>query len=182
MSDIIIDSKLAKTISSESRTKIIKILSARPHNLSEISEKTDMTKSSAKEHLEMLIESDIIQKIPSENKWTYYKLTDLGKRIASPKTELRAIFMLSISIISTIAGFALMIYNSFNHISGSNDNALMVSEISAKASTISATQINNYPSIITLEYYLLFLGILGIIFFCMIIIDDKFKSKKQDNL
>ena len=52
-----------KALSSDTRIEIIKLLNTRNYTLSEISAKLKMSSPTIKQHLEMLVHSDLIQQI-----------------------------------------------------------------------------------------------------------------------
>ena len=72
-----------KALSSESRTKILKILEGRNYTLSELSAKTGMAAPTIKQHASILVDSGLIELRDEGRKWKYYELTEAGKGIVS---------------------------------------------------------------------------------------------------
>ncbi len=70
-----------KKIANDSVLDILKSLSERNKTLSELAEETDISKSTAHFHLEKLKKTDLIEVQETDNKWKYYQLTSVGKKI-----------------------------------------------------------------------------------------------------
>lgn len=84
MDPLVLENKRLKAISSESRLKILKLLSCHRETLSDIAKKMNMQKSTIKGHLELLEESGLIKQIESKNIWKYYELTNDGRNLVNP--------------------------------------------------------------------------------------------------
>ncbi|WP_202319541.1 winged helix-turn-helix domain-containing protein [Archaeoglobus neptunius] len=80
MSPIRLTHKSFIALSSATRLRILKILEKRRMTLSEISKEMGMSKSTVSEHLEKLLEAELIT-IEKRGRWTYFSLTDFGRRI-----------------------------------------------------------------------------------------------------
>ena len=98
---ILIDRKTLKAISSDTRMDLLKHLSNRRYTLSELSKKMDLKNPTIKEHLDNLIDSNLVKKEESENKWKYYSLTRKGKKIIQPE-EVNVLFAFSFSLLSAL--------------------------------------------------------------------------------
>lgn len=103
MPDLVLSSKEFKTLSSDTRVQIIKFLSQRNFNLTELSSKLSLSAPSVKQHLEILLENDLIQSVDSEHKWKYYCLTRKGRKLVE-SSEASVLIVLSQFAIG-LAGF-----------------------------------------------------------------------------
>jgi len=114
--DLVFAQRQIKALSVESRVNILKQLGNRKYTLSELSEKLKMAKPTIKEHLRILEESGLIKKLPSDNKWIYYDLTESGKKIIKPE-GVKVLFMFAFSALATfILGFYLAFSSSVSQI------------------------------------------------------------------
>ena len=68
-------------LSAPRRVELMKLLTERNKTLTELSKETDISLPTAKEHLEKLAKSGLVEKMDSGHKWKYYKLTKRGERI-----------------------------------------------------------------------------------------------------
>jgi DNA-binding MarR family transcriptional regulator len=108
---ILIDRKTLKAISSDTRMDILKYLSSRKYTLTELSEKTSLKNPTIKEHLDHLIDSNLVKREESDNKWKYYSLTEKGKKLVKPK-EVKILISFVISLIATFGVIGIYIFNS----------------------------------------------------------------------
>jgi len=110
MGEITLSSSEFKALSSESRTKILKLLEERNHTLTELSGKLEMASPTVKQHLNVLVESGLIELRDEGRKWKYYALTRKGKHITSPADQTQFLIILSFASIALIALLALVFY------------------------------------------------------------------------
>ena len=98
MSKVTIDKETFKALASDTRLEILKALDGRKMNLSELSRKTGLSKTTILEHLNKLVEADLVKKIEREgHKWTYYKLSWKGSSLLHPEnTKIVIVFCVSI--------------------------------------------------------------------------------------
>ncbi len=109
---VLINKITLKAITSDTRYNILKLLSEKNMTLSDISKKLKLSNSTVKEHLDLLLKSDLVKKEETNRKWKYYSLTNEGKKLIKPQ-EMKVYFAFLISLIAT-AGFALFfLLNSF---------------------------------------------------------------------
>lgn len=106
--DMIIDNKTIKVLSVDTRVKILQLLKEKDYTLSEISKKLNIANSTTVEHLNKLIEVNLIEKEDTKRKWKFYSLTIKGNRLANKK-ETRTIFILFVTILFSL--FSLFSYN-----------------------------------------------------------------------
>jgi len=103
---VVMDKKTFKSLTSETRTEILKLLKKRNHTLSEIAEKLKISKTTAKEHIEVLLEGRLIEQVPSNHKWKYYTLTEDGRKIVGGEGPTRVVILIATAII----GLLLSVY------------------------------------------------------------------------
>jgi len=85
MSDkITLDRETFKVLAADTRVDILKMLGEHKLTLTDISQKTGMSPSTVKEHLERLVEVGLIEQEDRGMKWKYYRLTNKGRNIISP--------------------------------------------------------------------------------------------------
>lgn len=106
---ILINRKTLKAIASDTRMNILKALNNRKYTLSELSSKLDLSNATVKEHLDVLVSSDLIKKQENNHKWKYYSLTDKGKKLINPK-EVKFLISFMVSFVATI-GFLISIFS-----------------------------------------------------------------------
>ncbi len=76
-----------KALSSETRTKILKMLKERNHTTTELSIKLDMSVTTIKQHMKTLQNYGFVEVIDEGRKWKYYKLTKKAKEMLNKKQE-----------------------------------------------------------------------------------------------
>lgn len=109
MEELTLTQKEFKALSSEKRTQIIKMLKGRNYTLAEFSKHLNLAPPTIKQHLELLIDSDIIELEDSGHKWKYYKLTRKGKKLTeSEENRTTLLIVLAISVISMV-GIAMLL-------------------------------------------------------------------------
>ncbi|MCW1296515.1 MAG: winged helix-turn-helix domain-containing protein [Candidatus Parvarchaeota archaeon] len=77
-----------KVIVSDTRLKILKSLSQRRKTLSELARELNLAFSTTKEHLDKLIQANLITKVDDGHKWKYYELTPQAQKLFSHKAEI----------------------------------------------------------------------------------------------
>ena len=109
MAKVTIDKETFKALASDTRLEILKALDGRKMNLSEIARKTGLSKTTILEHMNRLVEANLVKKIEREgHKWTYYKLTWRGSSILHPDNT-KIVITLCVSIFTMIAGVSQLI-------------------------------------------------------------------------
>ncbi len=150
---ILIDRQTLKAIASDTRMDILKYLSSRKYTLSELSEKLNLKNPTVKEHLDNLIDSGLIKREESENKWKYYSLTEKGQKIVKPK-EIKVLISFVISLFAT---FGLIGYYILNFVfkksrnfmqTAANDSSITEMAIT-KMDTIQEVGIAQTPGIVS---------------------------------
>ncbi len=82
--EIKMDRRTFESLASETRISILKNLDIRQMTITELSRNLELAKSTVHEHLKKLEDVELVEKIESSRKWSYYKLTYKGKRILHP--------------------------------------------------------------------------------------------------
>jgi DNA-binding MarR family transcriptional regulator len=185
---ILIDRKTLKAISSDTRMDLLKYLSKRKYTLSELSNKLNLKASTVKEHLDNLINSDLVEKENTENKWKYYSLTEKGKKLVNPK-EVKLLISFIISFIATIGAIGFYIINFVVLKTGmgqktSRDFQIMESldvEVSQKAvSTVTDSALTQSTNINNSEIFII-IGIIFLfsitLFLTVLLINEKRKNR-----
>ncbi len=106
MSDITLTKKSFDALSSDSRIKILKLLNERQMTLSELARRLRMSKSTVSQHIEKLLEAELVVK-KQHGKWVYYALSDTGRKILNSRV-LRVRIIISIGVALILAGIALI--------------------------------------------------------------------------
>lgn len=101
-----LDKEVFRALSSETRINILKSLDQRRKTLNELSGQLGLSPSTVKEHLQLLVETGLIELKDDGHKWKYYELSRLGKRILKPG-ERNVWMILSIAV----AAFLGVLYN-----------------------------------------------------------------------
>jgi DNA-binding transcriptional ArsR family regulator len=110
---IIIDKPTLKAIAVDTRLEVLKSLGKRQKTLSELSKELNLSPSTLKEHLDILLNVNLVKK-NDLRKWKYYNLTYKGINLINPKeTKARLSFVLG--LILTI-GFGLFLLWSFMNV------------------------------------------------------------------
>ena len=95
---IVMNQKTFKSLTSETRTEILKLLKKRNYTLSEIADALKISKTTAKEHLDILMEGKLIEQVPSTNIWKYYTLTKDGRRLVGEEGPKRVVILIATCI------------------------------------------------------------------------------------
>ena len=83
---ITLDMKAFQTLASDTRIGIIKSLDQRRKTLTELSRAFGLSASTVKEHMDKLLEAELVRLVDDGHKWKYYELTRRGTRILHPGT------------------------------------------------------------------------------------------------
>jgi len=98
------DEKVLKALVSDTRRDIVKKLSDGDRTPSDLSKMLDKSKSTIVEHLEKLVEADLVEKNEKDGrKWVFYSLTRKGESYVSQKSK-QLIIILSTVFISLLGG------------------------------------------------------------------------------
>ena len=113
MAELTLSSTEFKALSSDTRVQIIKLLKERNHTLTELASKMGLASPSVKQHLDILLRSEIIEQIDEGRKWKYYSLTRKGENLLKgDESDTTILIVLSISSIALV-GFLLLFASSF---------------------------------------------------------------------
>ena len=103
---VVMDQDTFKSLTSGTRTKILKLLKKRNHTLSEIAKTLGISKTTAKEHLDILVKGRLTEQVPSTNKWKYYTLTKDGRKLVGEEGPKRVVILIATFVI----GFLFALY------------------------------------------------------------------------
>jgi DNA-binding transcriptional ArsR family regulator len=104
-----LDRKSFEALAGQTRVKALKSLLRRRKTLTELSDELQLSPSTMKEHLDVLVDSELITQVDEGRKWKYYELTRKGKQIAEPH-ELRVWIILGLSIVAAAAAIFNLLY------------------------------------------------------------------------
>jgi DNA-binding transcriptional ArsR family regulator len=104
MDKITLDKRIIRVLASEMRIDILKKIDPGSMTLSKLTDELNISKSTIHEHLTILIESGLVQKVNRDNKWVYYELTDKGTEILHPHKKTKTIVLLSSAILIFVVG------------------------------------------------------------------------------
>ena len=82
--EIIVDLKTIKALAVNTRLKILEELSIKPRTLSDLASLIHLSNATIKEHLDAMIEADLVTKQSETHKFKYYSVTAKGSRIVNP--------------------------------------------------------------------------------------------------
>lgn len=109
MPDVSLSTQEFKALSSESRTRILKILDERNHTLSELSARLEMAAPTVKQHTSVLVGSGLVELMDEGRKWKYYTLTKKGRQLLHANETKSSVFiLLSSAIVVGLVGFAMI--------------------------------------------------------------------------
>ena len=107
---ITLDRETFKALAMDTRVKILKKLDENyQYTLTDLANEMDMAPSTIKEHLDKLLEVDLIQQVERGKKWKYYRLTDKGKKILNPY-EKRVMIVLAATMLFLFGVVYRLIY------------------------------------------------------------------------
>lgn len=86
MPKIVLDPATFKVLASDTRLDILRMLDQRPRTVSELGRDIRLNKATVFEHLQVLVQAELIQKVEREgSKWVYYKLNWKGQNLLHPE-------------------------------------------------------------------------------------------------
>jgi DNA-binding transcriptional ArsR family regulator len=94
MKEVTLGSSEFKALSSDNRVKILKMLNERKFTLTEIAKKLNLTSPSSKQHLDILLKSQLVELIDEGRKWKYYSLTRKGKDLLDAEERQTTVLLL----------------------------------------------------------------------------------------
>ncbi|MFH1663677.1 MAG: winged helix-turn-helix domain-containing protein [archaeon] len=109
MNEITIGKEEFRALSSDTRISIVKLLNQRNYTLSELSAKLSMSSPTIKQHLETLVNSDLIEQKDEGRKWKYYCLTRKGKKLLRPESTPNVMILL----VTSVLGIMFLVYMLF---------------------------------------------------------------------
>lgn len=141
MDDVTLDHKTIKALGTQTRVKILKLLSMRRMTQTELAHQLGLAVPSVDGHLENLESAELVRQIDDGRKWKYYELTPKGEAIVKPaRNGMRILFMLGLLAIA----FAFAV-NQFNINEAVHFGQAAPKPI-APAASVEATASNGMPS------------------------------------
>ena len=110
MDEIVLDKKTFEALAMESRVKILKALKERRKTQSELSKELALAPSTISEHLEKMLEAELVAKKKDHHKWIYYELTEKGQHILSPQKASVFVFALSLTIFVVFLAYVFLTF------------------------------------------------------------------------
>jgi DNA-binding transcriptional ArsR family regulator len=104
--EIRLDKRMFEVLSSDTRRKILVNLYSHPLTVSDLSRLLGIQKSAVHEHLQILIDVELVFKKESDNEFVYYDLTEKGRALIDQESNpgYKIFIAFSASIISLIGG------------------------------------------------------------------------------
>jgi DNA-binding transcriptional ArsR family regulator len=106
MPDLILSANDFKTLSSETRVRILKLLASRNYNLTELSVKLSLSAPSIKQHIDLLVESRLIEQVDSSHKWKYYTLSRKGRKLVDQQKANSQVLIVLATVFIGLVGVA----------------------------------------------------------------------------
>ena len=101
---IALDKQIFSALSSETRINILKKLDSKRRTLKELCDELNLSKSTIRENLTVLVDSDLVRKGNIGNKWVYYEPTEKGRRLLHPREMTKIILLLSSAALGFVGG------------------------------------------------------------------------------
>jgi len=105
--DVTLSHREFRALSSDTRTKILKLLEERNHTMSEISKKLGLAVPTVKQHLDMLCDAGLIEHIEDHRKWKYFSLSRKGRGIFQKNESTNILIVMA----ATFVALAVMLFN-----------------------------------------------------------------------
>ena len=84
---VVLDKQIFSALSSDTRINILKKLDPKRMTLKKLCDELNLPKSTMRENLTVLVESDLVRKKNICIKWVYYELTEKGKEMLHPHEQ-----------------------------------------------------------------------------------------------
>ena len=110
MDEIVLDKRTFEALAMESRIKILKALKERRKTQSELSKELALAPSTVSEHLEKMLDANLIARKKDHHKWIYYELTEKGQHILSPQKASVFVFALSLTLFVIFLGYVFLTF------------------------------------------------------------------------
>lgn len=106
--EIRLDKKTFEALAMDSRVKILKALKERRKTQSELSKELKLAVSTVSQHLDKLVDANLVKRKNQGKKWVYYELTTTAGGILSPSARGVFVFALSVSLLLIVLGSMTM--------------------------------------------------------------------------
>ena len=143
MNEVTLDRKTFEALAIDSRVNILKSLKQRRKTQAELSKEMKLAASTISEHLDKMLNAELIRREEQGKKWIYYALTEKGRSIVEPRQSSVFVFSLGISLILIFAGmFTAWQQNDSMHSIMSAKDAVSGSENYATAAPVAILSIS----------------------------------------
>jgi len=106
--EIKLNRRTFEALVSETRIEILRKLDTRPMTVSELARELGIAKSAVHEHLAKLVEAELVERVESERKWVYYRLTRKAVGILHPEMKYRLLVLLSSGVLALAGGAGML--------------------------------------------------------------------------
>lgn len=148
MADLELDLNLIKAISSDKRIDILKLLNKGRKTPTDIAKELHLSTPTTLEHLDKLIENDLVKRTDEGRKWKYYSLTNKGELLVNSNNSKREIpvrifITLGIGLLMLLIPFSM--YNQINSARGleMNNDSFGIMEEAPKLMVTADAQLEN---------------------------------------
>lgn len=148
-----IDRATIKTLSAETRLRILKMLSEHRATGADMSKRLGLSPSTINEHLKKLEASGLVTRIETGHKWVYYEPSVKGKALTAPRLSqqpLQFILVLAIGILMFVGGAFVAIMQMLPHAAPGGqqlDSGVLQKSAAGAISDSTVTAIIAQPSI-----------------------------------
>ncbi len=111
MGDLTVDRSVRRALSSESRVSILKSVSVRRRTQSELARELNLASPTILQHLSILLESGLMEKIDEGRKWKYYQLTEKGRSllgIEQRAVPVRSIILFAVALVFIVSSVYML--------------------------------------------------------------------------
>lgn len=109
-----LNKNMMKALASNTKTSVMKSLLVRNKTSAELSRELSLAPSTMAQHMKELELIGLVERINSENKWIYYKLTQTGKDVIKPRVPMKITILLSAGLLMIAGSFAGFISNMYS--------------------------------------------------------------------
>lgn len=135
--DFALDAELIKTLASDSRRDILRLLHKRKMTLTELAAALSLKKATVLEHLKKLAETGLVRRLEDDRLWVYYELSPRGKRVVSPgRTRFYLIMGLAAAAIVLGGVVAALVYANLDDAASSSPLAVDVEGAGARGDSL----------------------------------------------
>jgi DNA-binding transcriptional ArsR family regulator len=98
---------LIEVLAADTRRDILSLLQDRRMTVTELSRELDLGKATIHEHLNKLIDAELVEREEDDRLWVYYRLTPRGKRLLNPQRTRFYLALAGALVAALVAGLAV---------------------------------------------------------------------------